>query len=158
MDPIQPPKKRKHPFSHRVEYAIARSPERAVSTLPENAADSFGKGIGGTLYRMGIRRDTVESNLRLAFPGQPEEWIRETMRKSYEHLGREAAAMMRLSKLDPKAVVDRTEATGWDELEQARELGKGVILVTGHYGNWEIAAAAVAAREFLSGRCPAPGK
>jgi KDO2-lipid IV(A) lauroyltransferase len=54
--------------------------------------------------------------------------------------------MLRLSKLDAKAVVNRTVTEGWEELHEARSLGRGVILVTGHYGNWEIAAASVAAR------------
>jgi KDO2-lipid IV(A) lauroyltransferase len=31
-------------------------------------------------------------------------------------------------------------------VEELRSQGRGVLLVTGHYGNWEIAAAAVAAR------------
>jgi KDO2-lipid IV(A) lauroyltransferase len=95
---------------------------------------------------MGTRRDTVESNLRLAFPDRSDDWIRETMIGAYEHLGREVAAMMRLSRLDARAVIDRTVVTGWEEFEELRELGRGILLVTGHYGNWEIAAASVAAR------------
>jgi KDO2-lipid IV(A) lauroyltransferase len=51
-----------------------------------------------------------------------------------------------LSKLDEKAVVDRTILVGWDEVQEALSLGRGLILVTGHYGNWEIAAGAVASR------------
>jgi KDO2-lipid IV(A) lauroyltransferase len=54
--------------------------------------------------------------------------------------------MLRLSKLDPQAVVERTVPHGWGEMEGALAEGKGVILVTGHYGNWEIAAATVASR------------
>jgi KDO2-lipid IV(A) lauroyltransferase len=53
---------------------------------------------------------------------------------------------MRLSKLDSRAVVERTNPIGWDDMENALSLGKGVLLVTGHYGNWEIAAATVASR------------
>ena len=146
--PTPPPeaKKRKHSLAHKAEYALARSLEKAVSSLPENAADALGRRIGNALYRTGVRRETVDSNLRLAFPDKPDEWIADTMRKAYEHLGREAAAMLRLSKLDSNAVVERTVPIGWDELEAARELGRGVLLVTGHYGNWEIAAATVASR------------
>jgi KDO2-lipid IV(A) lauroyltransferase len=138
--------KRKHSFAHRVEYALAHSLEAAVSALPENAAHAFGRSVGGGLHRLGIRRETVESNLRLAFPDRDDAWIRETMAKSYRHLGREAAAMMRMSKLRAQEVIDRTDTIGWNELEAALSVGKGVLLVTGHYGNWEIAAAAVAAR------------
>lgn len=141
-----PPAKRKHSPAQRVEYALARSLEKAVSVLPERAADSFGAAIGRRIHDLGIRRDTVDENLRIAFPDAPGDWIQSTRLAAYEHLGREAAVMLRLSKLDEKAVVDRTTPVGWDELEEARSLGRGVILVTGHYGNWEIAAAAVASR------------
>ena len=138
--------RRRHSPAHRAEFALARSLERAVSLLPERAADRFGARVGRAIHALGIRRDTVEENLRIAFPQRSAEWLESTTRAAYEHLGREAAAMLRLSKLDPKAVIARTVTHGWGELEDALSLGRGVILVTGHYGNWEIAAAAVAAR------------
>jgi Kdo2-lipid IVA lauroyltransferase/acyltransferase len=142
--PASRPKKR--PPSHRAEFILARTLEKAVSTLPEKGADRFGKGVGRTIHKLGIRRELVESNLRLAYPDRDENWVAKTTLAAYEHLGREAAAMLRLSKLDSTAVVDRTIPTGWDGLEAARAHGRGVVLATGHYGNWEIAAAAVAAR------------
>ena len=140
------PRKRKHSAAHRAEYALARSLEKAVSSLPEKAADRFGRRFGRMVHRLGIRHETVESNLLLAFPSETDEWRAGIALRAYEHLGREAAAMMRLSKLDPQAVIDRTIPVGWDQLEEARALGRGLLLVTGHYGNWEIAAATVAAR------------
>ena len=146
QDSPQAPVKRKHSPSQRVEYALARTLEKAVSILPERAADSFGATIGRRIHDLGIRRDTVDENLRIAFPDAAKEWIEKTRLAAYEHLGREVAAMLRLSKLDEKAVVERTIPVGWDELQDALALGRGVILVTGHYGNWEIAAAAVASR------------
>ena len=122
-----------------------------MSVLPERAADSFGATIGRRIHDLGIRRDTVDENLRIAFPDANNDWLEKTRLAAYEHLGREAAAMLRLSKLDEKAVVERTIAVGWDELKEALSLGRGVILVTGHYGNWEIAAAAVASRNVTIG-------
>lgn len=132
--------------AHRVEYALARTLETAVATLPEGAADAVGRRIGGAVYRLGIRRAVVEENLRLAFPERDDAWIHATARATYQHLGREAAAILRLSKLDRQAIVARTLPVGWDEMEGALGEGRGCILVTGHYGNWEIAAAAVASR------------
>jgi len=143
--PANPPK-RKHSPTQRVEYALARSLEKAVSVMPERAADSFGATIGRRIHALGIRRDTVDENLRIAFPDATEEWIAKTRLAAYEHLGREAAAMLRLSKLDEQAVIERTTPVGWGDLNDALALGRGVILVTGHYGNWEIAAATVASR------------
>ena len=146
QDSSPAPVKRKHSPVQRAEYALARSLEKAVSLLPERAADRFGATIGRRIHDLGIRRDTVDENLRIAFPDATSEWLEKTRLAAYEHLGREAAAMLRLSKLDDKALVDRTIPVGWDELKEALSLGRGVILVTGHYGNWEIAAGAVASR------------
>jgi KDO2-lipid IV(A) lauroyltransferase len=120
--------------------------EKAVSAMPEGAADVFGRYVGRIVYRMGIRRDVVDENLRLAFPEKKDSWIEGVTRATYEHLGREATAMMRLSKLHKNAVIEQTVPVGWDQLEGALEEGRGLLLVTGHYGNWEVAAAAVAAR------------
>ena len=144
--PTEQPPRRKHSPVHRAEFALARSLERAVSLLPERAADRFGASIGRALHGLGVRRETVDENLRIAFPDQTDEWRENVRVAAYEHLGREAAVMLRLSKLDAQAVVNRTVTHGWDELHDALSLGRGVILVTGHYGNWEIAAASVASR------------
>jgi Kdo2-lipid IVA lauroyltransferase/acyltransferase len=141
-----PRERERHRAAHRMEYALARSVETAVSTLPENAADAIGRRLGRSVFRLGIRRDIVDSNLRIAFPDRDAEWRTRVARGAYEHLGREAVAMLRLSKLDASAVIERTTTVGWDEMEAARSLGRGVLLVSGHYGNWEIAAAAVASR------------
>jgi KDO2-lipid IV(A) lauroyltransferase len=138
--------KPRYSVAHRAEYALARTLETAVATLPERAADAVGRRLGRGLYRIGLRRQTVLDNLRLAFPEKDDAWHRRTALASYEHLGREAAAMLRLSKLDAAAIVQRTVPRGWDELDAALAEKKGVLLVTGHYGNWEIAAATVASR------------
>jgi Kdo2-lipid IVA lauroyltransferase/acyltransferase len=135
-----------HSARHRAEFVIARALERAASALPERGADAFGRGLGRTAYRLRLRRAVVEDNLRRAFPDADEAWLRRTCLAAYEHLGRESMAILRLSRLDPDAIVERTVPVGLDELLAAREEGRGVILATGHYGNWEIAAATVAAR------------
>jgi KDO2-lipid IV(A) lauroyltransferase len=140
------PRKHKHSRAHLAEYGLARTLEKTVSTMPEAAADAFGKSVGRAVHRLGIRREVVDENLRLAFPEKNDSWIEGVTRATYEHLGREAVAMMRLSKLNAKAVIDRTITVGWEEAEGALDEGRGLLLVTGHYGNWEIAAAAVAAR------------
>lgn len=140
------PRKHKHSRAHIAEYGLARTLEKTVSAMPERAADAFGRNAGRAVHKMGIRRDVVEENLRFAFPEKTATWIDGVARAAYEHLGREATAMMRLSKLDRNGVIERTIPRGWDELQGALDEGRGLLLVTGHYGNWEIAAAAVAAR------------
>jgi KDO2-lipid IV(A) lauroyltransferase len=39
-----------------------------------------------------------------------------------------------------------SEVTGWEVVEDARAQGRGIVVVAGHLGNWELAAAYLAAR------------
>ena len=85
----------RHSPKHRAEYALARTLESAVATLPEGAADAVGRRVGRMVHGLGIRRGVVEANLRLAYPAADDAWIERTVRATYEHLGREAAAILR---------------------------------------------------------------
>ena len=131
----------------RFEYALARALEGAITHLPAAAAEPVGSAIGSLVRRpFGIRRTTVIENLRRAFPDASDSWLEETARASYAHLGREVVSMVRLSRLSREEVVALTDVPPWPAVEAAVAEGKGALLVTGHYGNWEVAAAAVAAR------------
>lgn len=136
-------------LQHRAEYALTRAAEAALGALSPAASRRFGAALGALVHSpLRIRRDVVGENLRLAFPDADDDWIRKTTREAYRHLGREATAMARLSTLDPRTVAEMVDipAGDWAAFGEARAEGKGVLLVTGHYGNWEMAAAAIAAR------------
>ena len=133
----------------RAEYALARVVESAISRFPQPIADRVATRVARTVAnRLRIRRKTVESNLRRAFPEADDAWIEETTRRCYEHFSRELLVMIRLSRLSREDVVAITEIPD-EDLRAGREAlaeGRGLLFVTGHYGNWEVAAAAVAAR------------
>lgn len=131
----------------RAEFLLAKGLEGVIGRLPGGAVDPLGEALGGLVRRpLGIRRNTVVENLRRAFPEASDEWIEETAQASYAHLGREVVAMVRLSRLSREEIVALTDVPTWPEVQEALAEGNGALLVTGHYGNWEVAAAAVAAR------------
>jgi KDO2-lipid IV(A) lauroyltransferase len=68
--------------------------------------------------------------------------------ESYAHLGREAMSILRLARLGPDDIVATTEARGLESLAEGLKAGRGAIIVTGHFGNWEVAGAVVAARGY----------
>ena len=132
---------------HRLEYLAYRGVIAAGRLAGVRAADRLGAALGRLAYRpLGVRRRVVEENLRRAFPERDERWIHRIAAASYAHLGREAMSMLLLSTLRPEEVVERTRVEGLDEFRDALELGRGLVLVTGHFGNWEIGGAALAAR------------
>jgi KDO2-lipid IV(A) lauroyltransferase len=132
---------------HALEYVLFRILTGGLRVLPEGMALRAGGLLGwvaGTVLR--IRRADVDRHLAMAFPDQDLRWRGRVARGSYAHLGREAVATFRLADLDAEAVVARTRIEGLEALESALAEGKGVVVVTGHLGNWEIAGAALSAR------------
>ena len=131
---------------HRLEYAGLRALETVFARLPEGAAGRLGAALGAAAFRLGVRRQVVDANLARALPDADEADRRAVAQASFRHLGAEASTLLRLSGLPAEAVVDRTDVSGWEALEAAHAAGRGVVVVTGHYGNWELSAAAVGAR------------
>jgi len=132
---------------HYAQYYAIRGAVAALDRLSIRRAGRIGEWIGGLGYRpLGIRRAVVERQVRAAFPGLAEPEVLRIARASYEHLGRtsiEAALISALSPDQVRAMFERVE--GADALAAARAEGKGVLLVSGHLGNWELAGAFVAA-------------
>ncbi len=108
--------------------------------------EALGTGLGRVAYRLGWRRGVVEAQLARAYPDRDQAWVRRTARASFEHVGREAVVMAALSRLGLSAV--RRFVETFDALDAVRAAlaeGRGVVIVTGHFGNWEIAGATLPA-------------
>jgi KDO2-lipid IV(A) lauroyltransferase len=85
--------------------------------------------------------------VRAAFPEFDQAEVQRIARESYESLGRttiETALMPGRSREQVLAMFSRVD--GWDIVERAMALGRGILFVTGHLGNWELAGSFVAAR------------
>ena len=53
---------------------------------------------------------------------------------------------IRFSRMSTDEIVRRTEMVGFEALRDAAAAGRGAVVISGHLGNWEVAAAAAAAR------------
>lgn len=135
-------------FRHRVEYAAFRSVLAGSGVLSDERAAAAGAALGRLGYPLGIRRDVVEENLRIAFPDADTDWIDGIARASYEHLGRETMMMLRLATMSREALIERTRTINEEAVSAALERGRGIVVVAGHLGNWEIGAAMMAARGY----------
>ena len=135
-------------LKHRAEFYALRGTIAALQRMPWDSACRVGERLAEMGYRpLGIRRGTVERQLRAAFPQLGEAAIAETARGAYRHLGRTTVESALLPSIGREAVLELVETIeGWDTLERAVAAGRGVILVTGHLGNWELGGAYLAAR------------
>ena len=97
--------------------------------------------LGKFLYAcLPIRRDVVLANMRLAF-GQAltEGEIRQLARAFYSHLARVLIENISLSWSSERKLRAKIRVEGMEHLVNASKLKKGILLLTGHFGNWEIA-------------------
>ena len=132
---------------HRVQYAGLRAVIGAFSALGFRGASNVGSRLGLFGYHvLGIRRRVVERQIEAAFPEWASDRVRDTARAAYESLGRttmEAAILSRCSRKEILGLFD--ECDSWHVMDGAVKQGRGVIIVAGHLGNWELSGAYLAA-------------
>lgn len=131
-----------------MEFAAFRAATAGVRLLQEERGTRVASRLGRLGYRLGVKRSVVEANLRLAFPDAPDGWLRDTARAAYSHLGRETLMMLQLSWTSREELLERTRIINEHFARAAYDQGRGIVAVTGHLGNWEIAGATVAARDY----------
>jgi KDO2-lipid IV(A) lauroyltransferase len=113
-----------------------------LARIPRRWLDAFGAAIGALIWALGIRRRVVLDNLRLAFPEKGEEERREIARRTYRNLGQMIPDFLRVPFLPREEIERMFVYEGWEKFEEARARGKGVIAATGHFGNFDLLAAA----------------
>ncbi|MBN1391734.1 MAG: lysophospholipid acyltransferase family protein [Sedimentisphaerales bacterium] len=96
--------------------------------------------LGRLLWKYYHRgRNRALENLRASFPKKDEKWIWDTGRRSFEHIAMLAVDVLFTPRLVKKynwrnySRYKNVERTKWLMKE-----GRGLLMVTGHYGNFEI--------------------
>lgn len=112
------------------------------SSLPLGAALAMGRGIGWFLGAVArYRRVIVQEALARCFPEKTPQERRAILRRSYANLGMNISEMLRLPKLSEPAARELVTVEGLEHARRAHEKGKGVVVLCGHIGNWELLAA-----------------
>lgn len=134
--------------AHRAEYAALRGAAGLLRGLGVRGASAVGARIGGLGFSpLRIRRAVAEEQIAKAFPEFSAERVGEIARASFENLGRtamETALLPSRSRVDIVQLFEQVE--GWNIVEERLARGHGLILASGHIGNWELGGAYLAAR------------
>lgn len=141
-------RKLKRKPGHWVQYVIGRAILGLLAALPLRAARGVGRLLGRLAYRpFGVRRRTVERQVAAAFPDAGLAEQQRIVRGAYAHLGELLIETAMLPGLGKQGILDLFEGSeGFEDILAARDAGRGIILITGHFGNWELAGAYVASR------------
>lgn len=131
------------PFNDRVEYAVFRAALRMFAALPLSAALRVGAWLGEIFYLFDRRdRRIALFNLNIAFPEKTVTEHRRILRASCRNLGRVAAEFCHLQRLDVAGLsqlVSFADRAAWEHaIERAGQ--RGAVILTAHFGNWELLA------------------
>ncbi|MGE5751591.1 MAG: lysophospholipid acyltransferase family protein [Nitrospirota bacterium] len=112
----------------------------------------LGVWSGGVLgfiafYALPRERKRALQHLNLVFHEKGDVWLRRTARRCFMHLGK---ALLEAMLMDTARLARIVDFQGEEKLQNAIDQGKGVVFVTGHIGNWELLAGAVAQRYSVS--------
>ena len=128
--------------THAIEALLVRGLAAGLGALPRRSALGVGGRLGDLARGIGLRRRVALNNLRIAFPERTHSERAALLAAHYRELGRVVAEYPRLPAL-VRAGGDEVVARvgGLEHLEAAHALGRGVILLTGHFGNFELLGA-----------------
>ncbi len=101
----------------------------------------LGAVIGGVLRVLSKKRFQITiGNLQAAFPMMPIDWIQKTARSSYSNLGIVLAEILAFQFMKNEQLAELIEFENVELLNSSYERNKGMILLSGHFGNWELLA------------------
>jgi KDO2-lipid IV(A) lauroyltransferase len=122
-----------------VEYALVRAVRAVVGAMPEAVARGLGTIIGAAFYVAdGKHRRLAVQQLRAAFPSKTADECRAIARATFAHFGRLLVALLRFSTFTPEQMRARIEIEGDDRVRAALAHERGVLIITGHFGFWEL--------------------
>ncbi len=122
-----------------IEYAAAWTILKAVSLAPRALALRAGQAVGAfaCLVLPHLRR-RAEINLRLAFPDLDERERARIKRGAFRNLGRLLGEISQFPRLNRDNISSIVVYEGLENYLNAVAEGRGVILLTGHIGAWEL--------------------
>src|SRR6266849_743921 len=88
-----------------------------------------------------LARPRLEDNLKVACPGASPAEIRRLSWLNFRNHDKVYADLMMLPRTRVVEMRPLMHVEGWEHLEQARALGKGVMVVSCHMGSYEVASA-----------------
>ncbi len=127
--------------------------------LPYRARLAFGAGFARALVAVvpDMRR-RVENNLTLIFPAMPDAERHRIRTGMADSFGRTMIEVMTSRKFQARHAWTGPDGPGWEALQQAQAAGRGALLVSGHFGQWEAVRAALKARGIECGALIRPVK
>ena len=124
-----------------LEYWLVVAVARGLGLLPRAMARLIARGIAcGVYWGFARLRRVGRRNLELALPSLSPPARNKILRGVYLHLGWQLVEFCRMSRYTSENTRGWIRTEGLQHYLAAKARGKGVLIVTGHLGAWELSA------------------
>ncbi len=125
------------------EYSATWAVLKGMGALPRSVSVKTGQAVGSVAHRLLPRlRRHAEINLRIAFPEMDEAARGKIIRGTFRNLGRLLGEVSQFPRFNPDNISSVTLFNKDDDevFRRIQATGRGIILLTGHIGAWELLA------------------
>lgn len=115
---------------------------RFLEAIPLGIRSSLFETMMIGLWAVDARhRRVARVNLRIAFPEMDDREVSRIIRQCYVRMGTSAAEFIQLPRIDREYIRKHVRIEGVEHLRATEEqLGLGPLILTGHFGNWELSS------------------
>lgn len=110
---------------------------KTLATLPMSVWTAYAIKIYWLLRFTGYRSSVIEQNLKRSFPSKNDKELKKINNRFYRHLAQYFVEVLKMFALNPAFIQQRVKLKNQELIHRYYQEGKDVILVLGHYGNWE---------------------
>jgi KDO2-lipid IV(A) lauroyltransferase len=124
-----------------LEFWLVMAVARTLGWLPRGVARRVADGIAWSVYRLhGRLRRVGERNLELALPELTANERTQILFGVFRHLGWQLVEFCRMTRYTTENTRGWMRTEGLEHYLAAKARGKGVLVVTGHLGAWELSS------------------
>ena len=136
----------------RLEFLAVQLLDAFMLLFSWEAASDLGAFLGSQAsWALPRRWKTANDNLAAAYPDMPAAEREALARKALSNAGRIGAEIIKSRHLTKEALFEKVRYENMEILDAALAEGKGVILNTGHLGNWETTGVVLTAHGYKLG-------
>ena len=116
----------------------------AIYLLPRSVTLVIGGWLGTLAYRFASQqRKLACEHIQQALDITDERTIKTIVKNCFSNLGKNMVEFMLFPRMKPKLLRQYVRFEGVQHVKNALAKGKGAIILTGHFGNWELLAAGI---------------
>ncbi len=133
--------KQRHKFKDAAIYVLVVATGFIVRHLPRSASLRLGAGLGDIVYgTVKRRRQIALKNLNMALGNEKsKDELEYIARSSFRNMGKTLVEFLSTPRYSAERLRSLARIEGMENVQQAMARGKGIIFISAHLGNWELA-------------------